>query len=128
MTGTIESFVSVTGLSEDFVGIIILPIAGNACEHITAVIVALKNKMDLSMGVAVGSSIQIAIFAIPFVVLVGWATGHPLSLVFDPFATLALSLSVVHANFVTASASSNWLMGVQLIAVYVLLGMVFLYR
>lgn len=64
---------------------VILPVAGNACEHLTAVIVAYKNKMDLAMGVAVGSSIQIAVFVIPFVVLVGWGIGKEFLLDFDTF-------------------------------------------
>jgi hypothetical protein len=84
--------------------------------------------LHAALGVAVGSSIQIALFAIPFVVVVGWATGRPFSLDLDPFATLALTVSVIHANFVTAGASSHWLMGVQLIATYCLIALTFLYR
>jgi Ca2+:H+ antiporter len=85
-------------------------------------------QMDLSLGVAVGSSIQIAIFAIPFAVLYAWATGRPFSLDFDPFAVMALTISVIHANFVTSDAQSHWLMGIQLIATYVLIALTFLYR
>ncbi|EFJ40822.1 Ca2+/H+ antiporter, cation antiporter, membrane protein [Volvox carteri f. nagariensis] len=120
LTGSIEKVSERTHLSQAFIGLIILPIAGNACEHLTACIVAMRNKMDLSMGVAVGSSIQIALFAIPFNVVVGWATGHPFSLAFSPFAALVLLVCVVHANFVTADATSHWLLGVQLIALYCL--------
>jgi Ca2+:H+ antiporter len=80
------------------------------------------------MGVAIGSSIQIAIFAIPFAVVVGWATGHPFSLDFDPYATIALVVAVLHANFVTAGAASHWLMGVELLATYSLIAMTFLFR
>ena len=69
---------------------IILPIAGNACEHVAAVLMAAKNKMDLSLGIAIGSSLQISLFAIPFVVLVGWATGHTFTLEVDLFALLVL--------------------------------------
>jgi Ca2+:H+ antiporter len=94
----------------------------------TAVVVAMKNKMDLSLGVAVGSSIQIAIFAIPSVVIVGWITGHDFTLDFDPFATLALTVSVIHANFVTSDALSHWLMGVALITNYAIIALVFLYK
>lgn len=128
LTGAIEDFSTKTGLSQAFLGIIILPIAGNACEHLVAVMVAMKNKMDLALGVAVGSSIQIAMFAIPFAVVYGWATGKPFSLDFDPFATLALTVSVIHCNQVTSGSSSHWLMGAQLIAVYVLIAIAFLYR
>eukprot|EP00878_Enallax_costatus_P033613 GHUV01037148.1.p1 GENE.GHUV01037148.1~~GHUV01037148.1.p1 ORF type:complete len:357 (+),score=74.62 GHUV01037148.1:890-1960(+) len=128
LCSSIEEFSSKTGLSQAFLGIIVLPIAGNACEHITAVVVAMKNKMDLSLGVAVGSSIQIAVFAIPFVVIVGWITGHDFTLDFDPFATLALTVSVIHANFVTSDALSHWLMGVALITNYAIIALVFLYK
>jgi len=128
LTGSIESVCTSTGLSQAFLGIIVLPIAGNACEHITAVIVAVKNKMDLAIGVALGSSIQIAIFALPFTVLVGWATGHPFSLDLDPFICLCLTIAVIHANFVTADSNSHWLMGVELIATYVLIAVAFFFR
>lgn len=128
LTGSIEAFSETTGIGQAFLGMIVLPIAGNACEHITAVIVAMKNKMDLALGVAVGSSTQIALFAIPFVVLVGWATGHPFSLDFDPFATVVLTVSVILANFITSNASSNWLLGMQLIATYTLISVAFIYR
>eukprot|EP00775_Hariotina_reticulata_P012174 gene12173-12311_t len=126
LCSSIEEFSQKSGLSQAFLGMVVLPIAGNACEHITAVVVAVKNKMDLSLGVAVGSSIQIAVFAIPFVVLVGWAIGRPFSLDFDPFAVLVLMLSVIHANFVTSDARSHWLSGVVLVAAYVVIAVVYL--
>lgn len=116
------------GMSRAFLSMIILPIAGNACEHLTAVLVAVKGKMDLSLGIAIGSSIQIAIFAIPFTVLFAWATGHQFALDFDPFATICLALSVIHANIVTSGANSNWLLGVQLISVYILIALTYMYR
>ncbi|GLI64419.1 hypothetical protein VaNZ11_007630 [Volvox africanus] len=128
LTDSIKDVSEKTHLSEAFIGLIILPIAGNACEHLTACIVAMRNKMDLSMGVAVGSSIQIALFAIPFNVVVGWATGHPFSLDFTPFAALVLVVCVVNANFVTADATSHWLLGVQLIALYCLVSVAYFYQ
>ena len=76
----------------------------------------------------VGSSIQIAIFAIPFVVCTAWGMGLPFALDFDPFATLALTISVIHANFVTADASSHWLMGIQLLTTYLLIALTFMYK
>lgn len=127
LTGAIEEFSAVTGLSQVFVGLIILPIAGNACEHVVAVLVALRNKMDLAVGVAVGSSVQIALFAIPLAVVAGWVMGRDMSLNFPPVSTLALTVAVLHANFVTALSSSHWLMGVQLIATYAVLALAFLY-
>ncbi len=74
-----------------------------------------------------GSSIQIATFVIPFVVLVGWATGHPFTLDFDPFSTVALTVAVIHANQVMSGAHSHWLMGVELMATYVLIAGAFLF-
>ncbi|KAG2499474.1 hypothetical protein HYH03_002421 [Edaphochlamys debaryana] len=128
LTSSLEEFSKSSGLGEAFLGTIILPIAGNACEHMTAVIVATKNKMDLSMGVAIGSSIQVALFAVPFAVVVGWATGHPFTLSFDPFSAMALMLSVAQTNFVTAGATSHWLLGVQLIALYVLISLAYFFK
>ena len=80
----------------------------------------MKDKMDLAIGVALGSSIQIAIFVIPFVCLVGWATGHHFYLNFEPFAVLVLTLAVIHAYFVSSDGQSHWLLGVLLVATYVL--------
>lgn len=128
LTSSIEEFSHKSGLGKAFVSTIILPIAGNACEHLTAVIVAMKNKMDLAMGVAVGSGIQIALFAIPFVVIVGWVTGHPFSLSFDPFSAVALLLAVCQSNFVTSGALSHWLLGVQLIALYIIISIAYLFK
>jgi Ca2+:H+ antiporter len=81
-----------------------------------------------SLGVAVGSSIQIAAFAIPFVVIIGWLSGHDFTLDFDPFATLVLTVSVIHANIVTGGALSHWLMGMALISNYAIVALVFLYK
>ncbi|GLC75402.1 hypothetical protein PLESTF_001633000 [Pleodorina starrii] len=128
LTSSLTAFSERSGLGEAFLGTIVLPIAGNACEHMTAVIVATKNKMDLSMGVAVGSSIQVALFAVPFAVVVGWATGHPFTLNFDPFSAMALMLSVAQSNFVTAGATSHWLLGIQLIALYALLSLAYYFK
>ena len=80
----------------------------------------MKDKMDLAIGVALGSSIQIAIFVIPFVCLVGWCTGHHFYLNFEPFAVLVLTLAVIHAYFVSSDGQSHWLLGVLLVATYVL--------
>jgi Ca2+:H+ antiporter len=74
--------------------------------------------MDLALGVAIGSSLQIGLFAVPFITVVGWATGHAFSLAFDPFAALVLLLSVLHANFTMGDSRSNWLEGVQLLVTY----------
>jgi Ca2+:H+ antiporter len=125
LTGAIEAVSEQWGVNQAFLGLIMLPIAGNACEHITAVFVAMKDKMDLAIGVALGSSIQIAIFVIPVVVMAGWAMGIPFTLDFDLFSVLMLTLSVILAYFVSSDGSSNWLLGLQLVAIYVIIGSVF---
>ncbi|KZT29881.1 calcium/proton exchanger [Neolentinus lepideus HHB14362 ss-1] len=101
-------------ISQEFVGMVLLPIVGNAAEHVTAVTVSVKDKLTLSIGVAVGSSIQIALFVIPFIVTLGWIINKPLSLLFDPFEAIALFLSVLTVNYVVADGKSNWLEGMIL--------------
>ena len=127
LTGAIEAVSKSSGLNETFLGLIVLPIAGNACEHITAVFVAMKDKMDLAIGVALGSSIQIAIFVIPFMVIVAWIMGLPFYLDFEPFATMVLTLAVIHAFFVSSDGNSNWLLGVLLVATYTLVALLYLF-
>ncbi|RDW72963.1 hypothetical protein BP6252_06870 [Coleophoma cylindrospora] len=110
-----------SALSEAFIGLIILPIVGNAAEHVTAVTVASKNKMDLAIGVAVGSSIQIALFVTPFVVLLGWAMGKQMSLYFTLFETVSLFVSAFIVNFLVLDGRSNYLEGALLCAAYVII-------
>ncbi|KAK2627409.1 hypothetical protein QTJ16_003375 [Diplocarpon rosae] len=110
-----------SGISEAFIGLIILPVVGNAAEHVTAVTVASKNKMDLAIGVAVGSSIQIALFVTPFVVLLGWAMGQPMSLYFTLFETVCLFVSAFIVNFLILDGRSNYLEGALLCAAYVVI-------
>lgn len=125
LTGAIEAVSESSGINQGFLGLIILPIAGNACEHMTAVFVAVKNKMDLAISVALGSSIQIASFVLPVTVLAGWAMGKELTLDFDIFAVLCLFCSVILAYFVSSDGSSNWLLGLQLVVTYLLIGAVY---
>jgi Ca2+:H+ antiporter len=127
LTGSIEEVSKSYGISQSFLGLIVLPIAGNACEHITAVFVAAKDKMDLAIGVALGSSIQIAIFVLPFLVLAGWIINHPFSLALDPVSVVILTLSVIHATFVSSDGNSNWLLGVQLVGTYVLISVLYFF-
>eukprot|EP01023_Acetabularia_acetabulum_P031259 TRINITY_DN29392_c0_g1_i5.p1 TRINITY_DN29392_c0_g1~~TRINITY_DN29392_c0_g1_i5.p1 ORF type:complete len:548 (-),score=76.15 TRINITY_DN29392_c0_g1_i5:225-1868(-) len=128
LTDAINDLGTTSGVSQKFLSIIILPIAGNACEHLTAVIVAMKNKMDLSLGVAIGSSIQIAIFVIPVVVLVGWGTGKDMTLQFDTLGVISLTIAVIHANFITLDGVSNWLMGLELISTFLIIAFAFWFR
>ncbi|KAH9845324.1 putative sodium, calcium exchanger protein isoform 2A [Teratosphaeria destructans] len=109
------------GISQAFIGLIILPIVGNAAEHVTAVTVATKNKMDLAIGVAVGSSIQIALFVTPVVVLLGWILHTDMSLYFNLFETISLFATVFVVNFLVLDGRSNYLEGSLLIAAYVII-------
>ena len=127
LSDSIEQVSKNSGLSLSFIGMIILPIAGNACEHITAVLVAAKNKMDLAIAVGVGSSIQIAIFVYPFVVLVGWATGVDFTMALNPFDVMVVCISVVLAAFITMDGQSHWFTGLMLIATYVLIGVAYFF-
>jgi len=112
-------------ISKEFVGIILLPIVGNAAEHVTAVTVSVKDKLTLSLGVAVGSSIQIALFVIPFIVTLGWILGKPLTLLFDPLESVVLFLSVLTVNYCVQDGKSNWLEGMILMCLYLILGVTF---
>ncbi|KAI0028865.1 calcium/proton exchanger [Vararia minispora EC-137] len=112
-------------ISKEFVGLILLPIVGNAAEHVTAVTVSVKDKLTLSLGVAVGSSIQIALFVIPFIVTLGWILGKPLTMLFDPFESIVLFLSVLTVNYVVQDGRSNWLEGMILMCLYVICAVVF---
>jgi Ca2+:H+ antiporter len=110
-------------VSEAFIGLIVLPIVGNAAEHVTAVTVATKNKMDLAIGVAVGSSIQIALFVTPVVVLLGWILKTEMSLYFNLFETISLFVTVFVVNFLVLDGRSNYLEGSLLIAAYVIIAL-----
>jgi Ca2+:H+ antiporter len=125
LVDTLEVASESLGLSPFFTGVILLPIVGNAAEHATAVTVAMKDKMDLSISVAVGSSLQIALFVIPVLVLVGWAVGQPMDLNFSNLELLAVVVAVLIANSVSADGRSNWLEGVLLMAAYTILGLTF---
>ena len=121
LVASINYLVDNTSVSEAFIGLIILPIVGNAAEHVTAVTVASKNKMDLAIGVAVGSSIQIALFVTPVIVLLGWILTKDMSLYFTLFETVSLFVSVFVVNFLVLDGRSNYLEGSLLIAAYVII-------
>ncbi|KAL4917518.1 Sodium/calcium exchanger protein-domain-containing protein [Aspergillus aurantiobrunneus] len=112
------------GISKTFVGLILLPIVGNAAEHATAVTVAIKDKMDLSIGVAVGSSMQIALLVLPLIVVIGWIMGKPTihsTLYFDAFQVILLFVSVLLVNYLIADGKSHWLEGVLLMMMYLII-------
>jgi Ca2+:H+ antiporter len=128
LVDSLEEATSALGLTALFTGVILLPIIGNAAEHATAVTVAMKNKMDLSMSVAVGSSLQIALFVAPVLVIAGWLIGQPMDLDFNPFELLAVAVAVLIANSISADGKSNWLEGTLLLATYLVLGLAFYFH
>ncbi|AGY58085.1 calcium/proton exchanger [Gloeobacter kilaueensis] len=128
LVGAIEKTTSALGLTELFVGVIIVPLVGNAAEHATAVTVAMKNKMDLALTIAIGSSLQIAMFVAPVLVLAGWAMGRPMDLDFNLFEVVAVIVSVTIVNSVASDGRSNWLEGVQLLATYAIVAFAFLFH
>jgi Ca2+:H+ antiporter len=126
LVGSVEQAAHTFGMTSVFVGVIVVAIVGNAAEHSTAILMAMKNRMDLSLGVAIGSSIQIALFVAPVLVFASYFIGpHPMNLVFSPAEVMAIGLTVIITGQVTGDGESNWLEGVQLLAVYVILGIVF---
>jgi Ca2+:H+ antiporter len=125
LVGSVEAVVSGSGISEFFLGIILVPIIGNVAEHLVAITVAVKNKMELSMEIAISSSLQIALFVAPILVFVSLLMGNPLNLVFNTFELAALVAAVLVSYFVAADGESNWLEGAALLAVYVIFGLAF---
>lgn len=121
LVDAIPDMIDSTPVSQAFIGLIILPIVSNAAEHVTAVTVAAKNKMDLAIGVSVGSSIQIALFVTPLVVLLGWIIGRDMSLYFNLFETISLFVTAFVVNFLVLDGRSNYLEGSLLIAAYVII-------
>lgn len=125
LVATLKEATSRLGLTPLFTGVILLPIIGNAAEHATAVTVAMKNKMELSLSVAIGSSLQIALFVAPVLVLTGLAIGQPMDLNFHPFELVAVIVAVIITNSVSSDGRSNWLEGILLLATYTVLGLTF---
>lgn len=111
MVDSIDDIAATGAISKTFIGLILIPIVGNAAEHVTACVVAVKNKMDLAMGVAIGSSIQIALLVTPSLVLLGWAIGQPMTLHFETFETIAFALSVMVVTYTVQDGRSNYLEG-----------------
>ncbi|KAK2804415.1 hypothetical protein FQN51_002057 [Onygenales sp. PD_10] len=118
---SIDYLVEHTSVSQAFIGLIILPIVGNAAEHVTAVTVASKNKMDLAIGVALGSSIQIALFVTPVIVLLGWCLNTEMSLYFSLFETVSLFVSAFIVNYLVLDGRTNYLEGALLLAAYIII-------
>ena len=126
LVGSISEAAETIGLSEFFVGAIVVAIVGNAAEHWVAVLVAMKDKMDLAVNIAIGSSAQIALFVAPVLVIASYVLGpHPMALVLNGFELGAIFIAVLIANQVTQEGESTWYEGLQLLMVYVVIGLAF---
>jgi Ca2+:H+ antiporter len=127
LVGSVEATREQLGFTEVFVGVIIVAIIGNAAEHSTAVLVAMKNKMDLSIGIAVGSSLQIALFVAPLLLFLSYTFGTPMNLEFTTPEVVAVLASVYVASQISGDGESNWLEGIQLVSLYLILAVLFYY-
>ncbi|PWY82913.1 calcium ion transporter Vcx1 [Aspergillus heteromorphus CBS 117.55] len=125
LVGSIDSIVQQTGMSRTFIGLVLIPIVGNAAEHVTAVVVAWKGKMDLAIGVAIGSSLQIALFVTPFLVILGWIMGIEMTLHFHIFETMAFFISGLVVTFLIQDGKSNYLEGGLCLGMYLILALAF---
>jgi Ca2+:H+ antiporter len=126
LVGSVEQAAAAFGMTGIFLGVIVVAVVGNAAEHSTAVMMALRNRMELSVSIAIGSSLQIALFVAPLLVMVSRFVGpRPMDLVFTPAEVLAVFLAVMITGQIAADGETNWLEGVQLLAVYVILAVVF---
>jgi Ca2+:H+ antiporter len=125
LVGSVEHVVLEVGISEFFLGIIIIPVIGNVAEHLVAVQVAGKNQMELSLAISVGSSLQIALFVAPLLVFISLLMGNPLTLVFNQFELIAMMAAVLIAGLVSLDGESNWLEGAMLLTIYVILALAF---
>jgi Ca2+:H+ antiporter len=127
LVGTIENVRHSVGVTEVFVGVIVVAIVGNAAEHSTAILMAMKNKMNLSVGIAIGSSLQIALFVAPVLIFLSYFFGRPMNLEFTMPEVFAVVASVYILFQISEDGETNWIEGVQLLSVYVILGILFFY-
>jgi Ca2+:H+ antiporter len=128
LVGAVEEASHALGLTRVFVGVIVVAVIGNAAEHSTAVLVAMKNQMDLALNIAIGSSLQIALFVAPVLVFVSYLMPHgPMDLRFTAFEVLAVGISAGVATLVSQDGESNWLEGALLVAVYIVLAIAFFF-
>ncbi|KAI0672865.1 calcium/proton exchanger [Trametes maxima] len=125
LVASIEETANRYSIPKPFIGLILLPIVANAAEHVTSVWMAMKNKMELTIGICVGSSIQIAAFVVPLLVIVGWATHHDLTLFFADFETIVLFVSVLLVNFLIQDGKSNYMEGLMLVTLYLVIALAF---
>ena len=127
LVGTIENVRHSVGVTEVFIGVIVVAIVGNAAEHSTAILMAMKNKMNLSVGIAIGSSLQIALFVAPVLIFLSYVLGRPMDLEFSMPEVFAVVASVYILFQISGDGETNWIEGIQLLSVYVILGILFFY-
>ena len=127
LVGTIENVRDSVGVTEVFVGVIVVAIVGNAAEHSAAILMAMKDKMDLSVGIAIGSSLQIALFVAPVLIFLSYLFGRPMNLEFTMPEVVAVVASVYILFQISGDGETNWIEGIQLLSVYVILGVLFFY-
>ncbi len=127
LVGAVEQASHALGMTEIFVGVIVVAIVGNAAEHSTAVLVALKGEMDLAVGIAMGSALQIALFVGPVLVFASYLRSEPMDLLFSTMEIVAVILAAIIARAVAEDGESNWLEGAMLLMIYVLLGLAFFF-
>jgi Ca2+:H+ antiporter len=125
LVDSVAATASSLGFTEVFVGVILVAIIGNAAEHSTAVLMAMKNEMDLAVNIAIGSSIQVALFVAPVLVFASYLFGRPMDLVFSTFEVVAVTIAAGVATLVAMDGESNWMEGAQLLGVYAILGLAF---
>jgi len=125
LVGSVEETSKQFGFGEMFVGAIIVGIVGNAAEHSSAIILAKKGKIDLSIGIAAGSGTQIALFVVPILVMVGVILGQPFTLEFTLYELATLFLAAIILNLIAHDGRSNWFEGIMLIAVYLIIAIGF---
>jgi len=125
LVASIEETAKRYSIPKAFIGLILLPIVANAAEHVTSVWMAMKDKMELTIGICIGSSIQIATFVVPLLVVIGWCSGHDLTLFFDDFETVSFFVSVILVNLLLQDGKSNYMEGLMLITLYLVIAMAF---
>ncbi|HEX2194426.1 MAG TPA: calcium/proton exchanger [Candidatus Limnocylindria bacterium] len=124
---TLEPAVAALGVSEFFVGIILIPLIGNLAEHVVGVTLAWKNRMDFSLITSIGSATQIALFAAPVLVFFGLLVGNPVTLVFSPLEVVGVGVGVIIAAYIALDGRSNWVEGLQLVSVYLIVAIAFFF-
>ena len=125
LVDSIDAIVESAHISRTFIGLILIPIVGNAAEHVTAVVVAWKDKMDLAIGVAIGSSLQIALFVTPFLVVLGWIMGRAMTLHFETFETVSFFLASLVVTLLIQDGKSNYLEGLLCLGMYIIIALAF---